>query len=135
MATRSETTSVAIGQLTKRCSGRCAQTRDIQFFTRKKSNSDGFEAQCITCRAHTRRLQTYDLSPEDYLRMLFSQHNACPICHRTLDELERGMVVDHSHVSGKVRMLVCQPCNSMLGFAEDDPSRLRQGAAYLELFE
>jgi recombination endonuclease VII len=135
MANRSGTTSVASGILTKNCSGRCAQTKDIRFFTRKKSNRDGFETHCIECRAHARRLQTYDLQPEDYLRMLFAQGNACPICHRTLDELEHGLVVDHDHRTGKVRMLLCRDDNLALGFLNDDTNRIRNTLEYLELFE
>lgn len=40
-------------------------------------------------------------------------------------------VVDHDHVTGKVRGLLCRQCNSALGFAGDNPERLERLARYL----
>lgn len=40
--------------------------------------------------------------------------------------------VDHCHVTGKVRGLVCQNCNSMLGYAKDEERRLEMGIEYLK---
>jgi hypothetical protein len=44
------------------------------------------------------------------------------------------MHYDHCHQTGKFRGWLCRKCNLMLGNAEDDPSRLREGASYLERF-
>jgi hypothetical protein len=40
--------------------------------------------------------------------------------------------VDHCHNSGLVRQGLCNPCNSMLGMARDNPAYLRRGADYVE---
>ena len=42
------------------------------------------------------------------------------------------LVVDHCHVSGVVRGLLCHSCNRALGAVKDNPKTLRQLAAYLE---
>jgi hypothetical protein len=55
----------------------------------------------------------------------------CDICEGPPDP-KRGMHFDHCHQSGQFRGWLCRKCNLMLGNAEDDPSRLRKGAAYLE---
>jgi hypothetical protein len=43
-------------------------------------------------------------------------------------------VNDHNHSTGKLRGTLCHYCNSMLGFAEDNPGYLVAGALYLERY-
>lgn len=40
--------------------------------------------------------------------------------------------IDHSHLDGHVRGLLCHQCNVALGLLKDDPDRLRRLADYLE---
>lgn len=39
---------------------------------------------------------------------------------------------DHCHRTGRVRGVLCRPCNLALGFARDNPKTLRRLADYLE---
>jgi hypothetical protein len=57
----------------------------------------------------------------------------CEICGGPSGDPKRGMHFDHCHKTGRFRGWLCRKCNLMLGHAEDDASRLRAGAAYLEL--
>lgn len=57
----------------------------------------------------------------------------CDICGGPPDP-KRGMHFDHCHKTHRFRGWLCRKCNLMLGNAEDDPTRLRDGAAYLERF-
>ena len=41
------------------------------------------------------------------------------------------MIVDHSHATGKVRGLLCRPCNFSLGFMRDDPRLTAAATEYL----
>jgi hypothetical protein len=60
----------------------------------------------------------YKLSPADYYALFELQGGRCAICHVTPEEMGRRLAVDHNHLTGEVRGLLCSPCNSGLGAHE-----------------
>lgn len=75
----------------------------------------------------------YGLTREDYEALLEEQGHACAICKTPDDGLWWGVfVVDHDHDTGKVRGLLCSPCNTLLGGARDRTDVLRSAITYLE---
>ena len=78
----------------------------------------------------TRLRNKYGLSLADFNDMWAAQGFACAVCQTPLSQ--RQAYVDHCHKTGRVRGILCHGCNSSIGFAKDDPSRLRRLAAYLE---
>ena len=68
----------------------------------------------------------YNISIEEYKLLLERQNNACAICKKP-SRLE----VDHSHVTGKVRGLLCRSCNLLLGNAQDNIATLQAAVSYL----
>ena len=76
----------------------------------------------------TNRHSHYGITQADYDLMLVEQDGMCAICDLPMGE----PCVDHSHLTGKVRALVCHSCNLALGHMADDPDRLRAAAQYLE---
>lgn len=90
--------------------------------------------QAYARRNRKARLQTYGLTESQYQAMLASQGGKCAICETTQGRrksTDHPLYVDHDHATGKVRGLLCQPCNSALGMFEDDVARLRKAIAYL----
>lgn len=81
-----------------------------------------------------RGLQRHGLTPDQYEAMLAAQNGGCAICGSTSPRRKdsKRMFVDHCHVTGRIRGLLCSPCNTMLGLATDSPVRLRAAAGYLE---
>lgn len=77
-------------------------------------------------------LSRYGMTLEEYDVLLASQNGVCPICGGTRSGGDRRMPVDHCHVTGKVRGILCDPCNKGLGHFKDDLERLRAAVAYLE---
>lgn len=80
------------------------------------------------------RKHTYGLNDADYKGMLRTQDNRCAICRvefpvgaKRIDKPQ----VDHNHVSGKVRGLLCTGCNHGLGRFRDNPVTLEAAANYL----
>ena len=77
-------------------------------------------------------LRNYGITYEQYLQLLESQDHKCAICGtEQSDRKDGGLVVDHCHASGKVRGMLCQKCNLMLGNANDLISTLEQAVIYL----
>lgn len=76
-------------------------------------------------------LRTYGLTPEDKLSLLEAQDFKCAICNDLLVESRRTHV-DHNHVTGKNRKILCQSCNHGLGNFKDNPEVLRKAAQYIE---
>lgn len=85
-------------------------------------------------RQHERRVQdVYGLAPGDYDRLLAIQNGLCAICGPVSGRKggTRRLSVDHDHVTGHVRGLLCMSCNDILGLYHDDPNVFIRGARYL----
>lgn len=80
----------------------------------------------------------YGITPEIFDQMLKSQDGACAICHEPETLIRRGslcnLTIDHDHVTGKVRALLCNNCNRALGLLNDSAKILRAAADYLDQF-
>ena len=70
----------------------------------------------------------YNLSLEDYDRMLYLCGNRCEICRQP----DKELVVDHCHTTGKVRGLLCRQCNVGIGNLQDDYEIVLNAYKYLE---
>ena len=83
-------------------------------------------------------LYEYGITIADYNEMVLAQNGRCLICGNTEQRIDpkskklRNLCVDHDHITGKVRGLLCGKCNSFLGLANDDPVLLIKAIKYLE---
>jgi len=73
----------------------------------------------------------YNMTEQDFQSMLKLQGNCCAICPTNHDDAPRGLVVDHCHLTGKVRGLLCDHCNKALGFFKDSIELILKGADYV----
>ena len=77
--------------------------------------------------------RNYGMTPDDYNAMVAKQSNQCLICSVSGEsERNQRLVVDHCHTSGKVRGLLCNKCNLLLGHADDTIDRLERAIFYLK---
>jgi len=65
----------------------------------------------------------YGLTYEQWEQMRLNEGHACMICGITENEIDKKLDVDHCHTSGKVRGILCNPCNNMIGHAKDAAAR------------
>lgn len=114
----------------KQCKG-CGETKLLCEFHVAIRNLDGRLNKCKICRAKYNRQQRkkriYGLTLECEVEIFESQGGVCAICGYPLP-----LCVDHNHVTGFVRGLLCNNCNAGLGFLGDNSDNLRKAAYYLE---
>lgn len=106
---------------------------------RRKADPEYAEKRREACRtwyANKPREEHYErelrkehgITQENVTEMKATQEEKCAICLRA----DRPLVVDHCHVSGAVRSLLCAGCNKGLGSFEDSADFLIRAAAYIQ---
>lgn len=73
------------------------------------------------CRVCKDGLYRYKLNRLDMLKLLDSQNNECKLCNSKLEMFvgRNGGFVDHCHTTGKVRGILCNRCNTVVGGLEN----------------
>lgn len=74
-----------------------------------------------------RRRYLYGITPAEYERTLTEQKGLCVICQR-----QTKLCVDHCHKSGRVRGLLCKPCNSYLGTINESEEALMRAIQFVQ---
>lgn len=83
-------------------------------------------------RKNTRLKQKFGINHDQYALMFEQQKGKCAICEEPEIVPNRSLSVDHCHVSGKIRGLLCSNCNPGIGKFKDSIDLLRKAVAYLE---
>ena len=89
-------------------------------------------------RRWDRLRRTHGISREDYEALYAAQEGRCPICGTELPDavVRRGETatrphVDHCHETGRVRGILCGPCNQGIGLMHDDAAIVQAAVDYL----
>jgi hypothetical protein len=76
--------------------------------------------------------RTYGITLEQRDEMLRYQGGVCAICKSDSSSLgQLDWAVDHCHTTGRVRGILCHPCNTLLGAARDNQQILSNAINYL----
>ena len=78
------------------------------------------------------RFKKYGIDRDTFVEMSEAQGNVCLICKSKTDI---NLSVDHNHLTGKIRGLICNSCNIGIAKAKDSPTILRAMADYLEKYD
>jgi len=108
--------------------------QDVQHFRVNKQMKSGLDSWCRNCaneyRNNKRKTvppKEWNITGEDLNRFIDAkQEEECVICG------ELAEVVDHDHLTGRIRGALCQRCNMGLGHFKDNPLLLQQAALYLQ---
>ncbi len=136
----------------KQCA-RCNGTYPLDDFPLSKQTSTGRYAYCKPCKVVkmreysqarkadgrmfdqnlARALKKYGVTKDWYRKRMARQCGLCDICGQEPSG-GRGnrLHIDHDHITGFARGLICGECNNGLGLFKDSPQALRNAATYLE---
>ena len=130
----------------KKCRS-CGIIKPNDQFYKKRTNASGTHNECKECTkervkrntaanpdrardAHYRR--KYGITLAEFNRMVLSQGSKCACCGTDRPGGKHNQwCVDHDHVTGAVRELLCKDCNIVLGLVEDSPEHLQRLIAYI----
>lgn len=73
----------------------------------------------------------YGIGTKERDKLLEQQGGVCPLC-LTNTPSKKGWVVDHCHVTNKVRGILCQNCNTMLGMSSESIDTLLRAIEYIK---
>lgn len=143
-----------------KCS-KCKVVKNISEFNKNTKCKKGFRSTCRNCdssvnKMYYSKLDTeekkrrithksvnkddarknklkykYGITPLEYEEMAITQNYKCAICKK---ETSKKLCVDHNHITGAIRGLLCHECNIMIGWSKDNPENLIAGANYLKLW-
>lgn len=145
----------AVGE-TKVCSD-CGVEKTLDKFAKASNARLGRHSHCKSCRGINRRRVyaadpaghrersiwngvkfKYGLTRDQFDKMNADQGGVCAICglpptvqHKPGQTAPPRLAIDHDHLTGKVRGLLCVTCNLAIGYLRDNPSVVDNAAAYL----
>lgn len=84
---------------------------------------------------NTIRFKSYKITESEYLALFEKQNGKCAICNKDQAYFKYALCVDHDHITGQIRGLLCRNCNLILGNAKDNLNILLSAANYLEKYQ
>ena len=117
----------------KTCS-RCKSVLDLSHFSKRSGRPSGVQSKCKTCEREVRRQyykpheaarRRHKLTEDQYNTLISS--TTCNTCGTILTK----KCIDHDHVTGKVRGVLCNNCNTALGLVNDNVDTLKNMILYV----
>jgi len=80
---------------------------------------------------YNRRKHKYGCDRKTFNKMLNYSRCSCYICKKTLLN-KKDVCVDHCHNTQKIRGILCQNCNSFLGYMANDIEKIKSAMKFLQ---
>ena len=83
----------------------------------------------------------YGIDQNEFETYWLASRGQCYLCEKNMkmpdgkNQNLNTVNVDHDHLTGKFRGLLCNACNTALGMFKDDPQILKKSITYLEEHE
>lgn len=129
---------------TKICS-RCKKEKPLSEFPWNKKKARPL-ARCYKCRRkeyigneNTKQrlrnrnlIKSYGITLEEYNLLFLKQGGKCLICGIHQRDLKQSLNIDHEHITGNIRGLLCPDCNRGLGCFKDNKEIMKKAIKYLK---
>lgn len=109
----------------------CAECREVRL-ARRETAQKNIKQSMANWRARNRDktnrnqiLKKFDLTEEQYRGLIEKQKGCCAICDNKV-----SLCVDHCHSTGKIRGLLCRPCNTAIGMFKENPYVIERAMEY-----
>lgn len=112
----------------KQCK-KCGFTGDKdKYFKRSKIRDTYQYGDCKKCHQEYTRAWRYGITVEQMRELL--NIDCCEICERGFEEAGRK-VIDHCHITGEIRGILCDSCNTTLGQLKKTPYIMDNYISYM----
>jgi len=116
----------------------CGEIKSVSEFHFYK-NRNKYHSLCFICKKekfkeyqkNTGRFKRYGITKEKYDEMVLVQNNKCYIC----ENHQEVLYIDHNHITGEIRKLLCRDCNSALGLLKENKKTINNMKKYIENYE
>jgi hypothetical protein len=133
------------GKQEKYCSDKCANSDARKRYNKTKKGKEAGRKHHLKwiknnpikakeSQANTKLKIIYGITLDDKRKMYDSQYGRCAICMDEIPVMSKACV-DHDHVTGEIRMLLCHRCNRCLGLLQDDITILDRAIRYLKSYK
>lgn len=110
--------------------------QDPERLERIKSFHVAYRAKNRTSLADRERERRFGIDRAAYAEIFMRQNGVCAICAKpetaTRGGKPKALAVDHCHMTGKVRELLCSACNTAIGKMKEDRNILLSAIRYLD---
>lgn len=116
-----------------KCCTKCLKVKQLFEFAIQPNGRKLSSAMCLDCNKEKTILRNCGITLHEYDEMFERQGNKCKICgsEETGTRSQGRFHVDHDHLTGKIRGLLCSRCNHGLGHFKDNIKFLMAAIRYL----
>lgn len=133
----------------KKVCSRCGGVKERDQFSRSAKHPTGLHSWCKGCCSEQKRTRyqqdreeinlksraaRFGITPDALRKLITEYDGCCAICGGPCST-GRQLAVDHDHVTGQVRGLLCAKCNRGIGLLRDSAAVAQAAANYLRRWE
>lgn len=150
-----------MGHALKTCSV-CKEQKELNNFYNQLASKDGLYPRCKECdylaqkkyinknRERFKKARRaiylkhkYKITSETFEKLLIEQNFVCYICGKHQNKNlgpggyggQQSLAIDHNHITGKIRGLLCNTCNRALGLFNDNANLIERAANYIRKYQ